>query len=125
MSDDKATETQRGILPGALGSDEWLGALPEDALRRHAFQILSRLQSGIEDVVRLDVALAAVATERERVRRPVMAFAADLRACVPILAERGMTEAAAKFAKRAAELESLVGPNVGIEPPERSARMTG
>lgn len=41
---------------------------PEDELRRQAFLILSRLQSGTEDVVRLDVALAAVAAERERWR---------------------------------------------------------
>lgn len=42
---------------------------PEDALRMGAFTILSRLQSGTEDVVRLDVALAAVAMERERCAR--------------------------------------------------------
>lgn len=52
--------------PGALGSNDGLGPLPEDALRQQAFLILSRLQSGTEDVVRLDAALAAVAAERER-----------------------------------------------------------
>ena len=40
--------------------------LPEDALRRQAFLILSRLQSGTENVVRLEDALTAVAAERER-----------------------------------------------------------
>lgn len=54
--------------PGALGSNDGLGPLPEDALRQQAFLILSRLQSGTEDVVRLDAALAAVAAERERWR---------------------------------------------------------
>lgn len=54
--------------PGALGSNDGLGPLPEDALRQQAFLILSRLQSGTEDVVRLDAALAAVAEERERWR---------------------------------------------------------
>jgi len=39
---------------------------PEDRLRAASFLILSRLQSGTEDVVRLDDALAAVAAERER-----------------------------------------------------------
>ena len=39
---------------------------PEDTLRQHSFVILGRLQSGTEDVVNLDVALAAVAAERER-----------------------------------------------------------
>lgn len=38
---------------------------PEDILRQHSFVILGRLQSGTEDVVNLDVALAAVAAERE------------------------------------------------------------
>ena len=38
---------------------------PEDTLRQHSFVILGRLQSGTEDVVNLDVALAAVAAERE------------------------------------------------------------
>lgn len=52
--------------PGALGSNDGLGPLPEDALRQQAFLIISRLQSGTEDVVRLDAALAAVAAERER-----------------------------------------------------------
>ena len=52
--------------PGVLGLSEGLGPLPEDTLRWHAFPILSRLQSGTDDVVRLDVALAAVAAERER-----------------------------------------------------------
>ena len=45
---------------------EGLGPLPEDELRQQAFLILSRLQSGTEEVVRLDAALAAVAAERER-----------------------------------------------------------
>lgn len=45
---------------------EGLGPLPEDTLRQQAFVILSRLQSGTEDVVRLDAAIAAVAAERER-----------------------------------------------------------
>ena len=38
---------------------------PEDTLRQHSFVISGRLQSGTEDVVNLDVALAAVAAERE------------------------------------------------------------
>jgi hypothetical protein len=38
----------------------------EDALRMGAFTILSRLQSGTEEVVRLDAALEALAMERER-----------------------------------------------------------
>lgn len=37
----------------------------EDTLRQHSFVILGRLQSGTEDVVTLDVALAAVTAERE------------------------------------------------------------
>jgi hypothetical protein len=53
--------------PLALKSNEGLGSLPEDALRQQAFVILSRLQSGTEDVVRLDAALAAVTAERERI----------------------------------------------------------
>lgn len=39
---------------------------PQDALRMNAFTILSRLQSGTEEVVRLDVALAALDAERKR-----------------------------------------------------------
>ena len=53
--------------PLGLALSEGLGPLPEDALRQQAFVILSRLQSGTEDVVRLDAALAAVAAERERI----------------------------------------------------------
>lgn len=45
---------------------------PEDTLRQHSFVILGRLQSGTEDVVNLDVALAAVAAERERWTEAVM-----------------------------------------------------
>lgn len=52
--------------PGALDPNDGLGPPPEDALRQQAFSILSPLQSGTEDVVRLDAALAAVAAERER-----------------------------------------------------------
>lgn len=40
--------------------------MPQDTLRQEAFVVLSRLQSGTENVVRLDVALAALAAERER-----------------------------------------------------------
>lgn len=42
---------------------------PQDALRMSAFTILSRLQSGTEEVVRLDAALDALAMERERCAR--------------------------------------------------------
>lgn len=59
MSDD--------AMPAKVRLTDGLGPLPEDALRQQAFLILSRLQSGTEDVVRLDVALAAVAAERERI----------------------------------------------------------
>jgi hypothetical protein len=52
--------------PLAVPLSEVLGPLPEEALRQQAFVILSRLQSGTENVVRLDAALAAVAAERER-----------------------------------------------------------
>jgi len=47
---------------------------PEDTLREQAFLILSRLQSGTEDVVRLDAALAAVVAERERCVAALMAL---------------------------------------------------
>ena len=43
-----------------------LSTLPEDMLNQRAFLILSPLQSGTENVVRLDVAFAALAAERER-----------------------------------------------------------
>lgn len=52
--------------PLALRLSAGLGPLPEETLRQQAFVILSRLQSGTEDVVRLDTALAALAAERER-----------------------------------------------------------
>ena len=56
-----------------------LGKLPEDALRRQAFVILSRLQSGTEDVVCLDAALAAVAAERERMNQHAVTLAETAR----------------------------------------------
>jgi hypothetical protein len=61
------------LLPAKVRLTDGLGPLPEDALRQQAFVILSRLQSGTEDVVRLDTALAAVAAERERWTEAVMA----------------------------------------------------
>ena len=39
---------------------------PTNSLQKSAFTILSRLQSGTEEVVRLEDALAALAMERER-----------------------------------------------------------
>ena len=60
------TDNQQDGPPLGLRLHDQLGPLPEDALRRQAFVILSRLRSGTEDVVRLDTALAAVAAERER-----------------------------------------------------------
>jgi len=54
------------LLPAKVRLTDGLGPLPEDALRQQAFVILSRLQSGTEDVVRLDTALAAVKEERKR-----------------------------------------------------------
>ena len=57
--------------------------LPEDMLRQQAFVILSRLQSGTENVVRLDAALAAVATERKRWRTALGACDAALAQCQP------------------------------------------
>jgi hypothetical protein len=61
------------LLPAKVRLTDGLGPLPEDALRQQAFVILSRLQSGTEDVVRLDTALATVAAERERWTEAVMA----------------------------------------------------
>lgn len=58
-------------LPTQFGLSEGLGPLPQDTLRQQSFTILSRLQSGTENVVRLDTALAAVAAERERCCRVV------------------------------------------------------
>ena len=53
----------------------------EDTLHQASFVILSRLQSGTEDVVRLDVALAAVAAavakERERCASIAEGWATD------------------------------------------------
>ena len=53
----------------------------EDTLHQASFVILSRLQSGTEDVVRLDVALAAVAAavakERERCAAIAESWATD------------------------------------------------
>ena len=43
-----------------------LGLEPEACLKQQAFLILSRLQSGTENVVRLDVALEAVAAARKQ-----------------------------------------------------------
>lgn len=40
---------------------------PEDTLRNASFTILSRLQSGTEEVVRLDEALHALQAERNRI----------------------------------------------------------
>lgn len=54
-----------------------LGQPPEDTLRQQAFMILSRLQSGTENVVRLDAALAAVAAERERMLELLQTARAD------------------------------------------------
>lgn len=51
---------------GVSASNDGLGLEPEATLRQQSFLILSRLQSGTENVVRLDVALAAVAAARER-----------------------------------------------------------
>ena len=51
---------------------------PEDTLRQHSFVILGRLQSGTEDVVNLDVALAAVAAEREDTAFDKMSLFAEI-----------------------------------------------
>ena len=78
---------------------EGLGPLPEDDLRAGSFLILSRLQSGTENVVRLDMALAAVAAERERCAK-----------VCDVLTMGGSDSPQAKGAARCAR--AIRGPNV-------------
>lgn len=55
-----------------------LNVSTEDTLRQQAFVILSRLQSGTEDVVRLSDALEAIAAEREDMALDKMSLFAEI-----------------------------------------------